>query len=43
MDDNYKYSIEELLSEAKNDPSWEPDDKKREALVKQLKEILERI
>lgn len=43
MDNNYNYTIEELLEEAKNDASWEPDARKREMLVIQLKAALEHV
>lgn len=43
MNDYNDYTIEELLSEIKNDSSWESDALKREALVNQLKDILERV
>ena len=43
MSDNYDYTIEELLEEAKNDPEWEADAEKRESLVNRLKVILESV
>ena len=41
MDDNFDYTIEELLEDAKKDSSWEPDAEKRNKLVNRLKEVLE--
>jgi len=43
MENNYDYTIKELLEEAKKDPSWEPDAGKREHLVMQLKAALEHV
>ena len=40
--EKYDYSIKELLEEAKNDPSWEPDEKNREDLTAELYEVLNR-
>ena len=37
---NQDYSILELLEEAKNDPSWEPDPEKRAELTTQLKRAI---
>ena len=34
--EQYDYSIKELLEEAKNDPSWEPDGNKRAELTSVL-------
>jgi len=33
MNDDFEYTLHELLDEAKKDASWEPDEKKREELV----------
>ena len=43
MTDANDYTIEELLEEAANDPSWESDAAKREMLVKQLRSALENV
>ena len=43
MNDNDEYTIDELLEEAKNDPSWEPDAVKRATLVAQLKRELSHV
>ena len=43
MDNEYDYTIEELLEEAKNDPGWEADAEKRNMLVKQLQIALESV
>lgn len=40
MENNYEYTINDLLEEAINDPNWEPDAEKRETLVNQLKTVL---
>ena len=42
MDDYCEYTFEELLEDAKNDPSWEPDPEKREMLARRLKTIVEK-
>ena len=34
------YTITELLEEAKNDPSWEPDPEKRAELTTELKRVI---
>jgi len=33
MAENEEYTLEELLEQAKNDPSWEPDEQKRAELT----------
>ena len=35
-DNNYEYTISELLEEAKNDPDWEPETERRAEIVKQM-------
>ena len=35
-----EYTLKDLLEQAKDDPSWEPDAKKREELVKALETAL---
>ena len=42
MNDDNDYTIDELLEEAVNDQSWEPDAEKRAALVAQLRGALSR-
>ncbi|MDR1204658.1 MAG: hypothetical protein LBL26_04140 [Peptococcaceae bacterium] len=37
---DYDYTLEELLERAKKDESWEPDEKKREQLVRELERTL---
>jgi hypothetical protein len=34
------YTLRELLEQAKKDESWEPDDKKRERLARELERAL---
>ena len=34
------YTLNELLEQAKNDESWEPDEKVREQLVTELERVL---
>ena len=36
MSDNTDYTLMDLLEQAKNDPSWEPDEAKRAELVQGL-------
>ena len=40
MNDNDNFTVQELLEEAKNDPSWESDPEERATLTEQLKRIL---
>ena len=35
-----EYTLKELLEQAKNDESWEPDEKKRERLTAELERAL---
>jgi len=39
-DKNYDYTIAELMEQAKNDPSWEPDAERREAVIRQMQTSL---
>jgi len=39
-EDNSEYSLQDLLEQAKDDESWEPDREKREQLVKELERAL---
>ena len=41
MGNDYEFTINELLEEAKKDPSWEPDAEKRAKLVNRLIEVLD--
>lgn len=41
MNEQQDYSLKELLEQAKNDESWEPDEKMRERLVKELERALD--
>ena len=34
--DERDYTLAELLEQAKNDPSWEPDEARREVVVRQM-------
>lgn len=34
--DEFDYTLEDLLEEARNDPSWEPDEQKRAELTAAL-------
>ena len=43
MSEKYDYTIAELLEQAKNDPSWEPDEERRAALVAALQATLTRL
>ena len=40
MDENLEYTLEELLEQARNDESWEPDEEKRKVLVAELERTL---
>lgn len=40
MSDNNDYEIKELLDEARDDTSWEPDAEKRAALVARLEMVI---
>ena len=42
MSNEYDYTFDELLEQAKNDPSWEPDEKKRAELTAALAVALAR-
>jgi hypothetical protein len=41
MNEERNYTLKDLLEQAKNDESWEPDEKKRERLVKELERALD--
>jgi hypothetical protein len=43
MNEEYDYTIDELFEEAKNDPSWEPDEEKREELTAELRGAISRV
>jgi len=40
MEENMDYSLKDLLEQAKNDESWEPDEEKRKQLVAELERTL---
>ena len=42
MSEDTDYTLEDLLEQAKNDPSWEADEKKRAELVAALAAALAR-
>ena len=39
----YEYTVKELLEEAQNDPSWEPDEEKRKQLTAILFNIVQKL